>query len=155
MADRIILICVVALAGVYFFFTNRISSLAVSDPLGPKAFPNLLGICLLVCAGLLAAEMMRTTKNPTYSNARTRLQIDGRHLWVVSAVCVWFAAYIYFFDRAGFILATSVFLLAMMAYFHRGHWVANILTALLFPIGTYILFDRILSIPLPTGLIPF
>ena len=59
LADRIIFVCIIVLAAGYFYATSEIPSLEIGDPLGPKAFPRLLGIALLLTAGLLFLEMMR------------------------------------------------------------------------------------------------
>jgi len=53
MADRVIIACCFVLALVYFYGTSQIPSLEIGDPLGPKAFPYLLGVTLLVAMVLL------------------------------------------------------------------------------------------------------
>ncbi len=152
MGDRITLVCIVVLAGFYFYFTSQIPSSLVGDPLGPRAFPNLLGIGLLICAGLLVGEMARKKKE---SPAIAGTPVAGKPLWVVVAACVWFAVYAWCYDRAGFILSTGVFLLGLMAYFHRRHWITNVVISILFPVGAYFLFDRVLGVLLPAGPLPF
>lgn len=160
MTDRIILACIIVLAGIYFYFTAQIPSLAVGDPLGPKVYPYLLGIGLLICAGLLAGEMVRARRKqkpapaPAAGHAGTQPATDRRYWWAVGAVCAWFAVYVYFFDRLGFIVATALFLLALMTYFHRGHWVVNVVISVLFSVGAFLLFDRVLGVMLPAGLVP-
>ena len=54
VADRIILVLILVLAGGYFYATQQIPSLEIGDPLGPKAFPRRLTIGLLLTAALLA-----------------------------------------------------------------------------------------------------
>ena len=60
--DRVIFVCILVLAAVYFYATAQIPSLEIGDPLGPKAFPRLLGIGLLVTAGMLFMEMWKAKK---------------------------------------------------------------------------------------------
>ncbi len=62
MTDRVIFVCTIIIAAVYFYATTLIPSLEIGDPLGPKAFPRLLGICLLIAAGLLFLEMWKDRK---------------------------------------------------------------------------------------------
>ena len=64
MTDRIILACTLVLAGVYFWATAQIPSLELGDPLGPKAFPRMLGVGLLIAAAMLLAEIVRNCKKP-------------------------------------------------------------------------------------------
>jgi putative tricarboxylic transport membrane protein len=59
MTDRVILACTIVLAVVYLYATTLIPTLEIGDPLGPKAFPRLLGIGLLLAAGFLAVEIWK------------------------------------------------------------------------------------------------
>ena len=43
----------------------------------------------------------------------------------------------------------------MMAVFNSGKWIANTLTAVLFAIGSYVLFVKVLGVALPTGILSF
>src|SRR5262245_19571981 len=74
IADRVIFVLKLALAGVYFWATQQIPSLEIGDPLGPKAFPRLLGIALLVTAALLAWEMWKARhEKPPPAEAKTEV----------------------------------------------------------------------------------
>jgi putative tricarboxylic transport membrane protein len=42
-----------------------------------------------------------------------------------------------------------------MAYFNRGKWVANVLTSVLFSIGSYVMFVKLLGVSLAPGILPF
>ena len=44
LIDRIIGVAALLLAAVYLYATAQIPTLEIGDPLGPKAFPRLLGI---------------------------------------------------------------------------------------------------------------
>ena len=55
MIDRIICLIGLALAAVYFYATAQIPSLEIGDPLGPKAFPILLGTVLLIAIVMIVA----------------------------------------------------------------------------------------------------
>ena len=107
MTDRVIFVCTIVIAAVYFYATTLIPTLEIGDPLGPKAFPRLLGVCLLIAAGLLFIEMWkdRMTAAPRPAPAAPH---DLRHLWVLAAISVWTAAYYMVFEKAGYIVATSV-----------------------------------------------
>ena len=153
MADRIIFVCTIVIAAVYFYATTLIPSLEIGDPLGPKAFPRLLGVCLLIGAGLLFIEMWRDRKvaapQPFLASAG-----DIRHLWVLAAVTAWTAVFYVVFEKAGYIVATSGYLLALMAWFNRGRWIANVASAVLFSILSYVMFLK-LDVRLPQGILPF
>ena len=149
MADRIVLVCSLFLSATYLYATSQIPSIEMMDPLGPKAFPVLIGIGMLVVAGLLILEMRRdavvsVSKAPR-QNIRQRI--------VIAAVVGWIASYFAAFQTLGYMIDTSLFLLGMMAYFNRGKWRANFLTALLFSTGSFAVFTKLLGVTLPKGLL--
>src|SRR5687768_1444160 len=148
MTDRVILICTIIIAAVYLYATTLIPSLEIGDPLGPKAFPRLLGITLLVAAGLLFLEMVKERKGPGAAPADERAA--WRYAGIIIAVTVWTGVYFAAFDRLGFIVSTTIYLLALMAWFNRGKWLANVLTAVLFSVFAYIMFVK-LDVNLPRG----
>lgn len=153
IADRVILVCILVLTVVYFYATQQIPSLEIGDPLGPKAFPRLLGIGLLVTAGLLFLEMWRAGKNGTKESTPQKAE-DRGHFKVVGGVVVWTGIYLAVFEPLGYVISTAVYLSALTAYFNRGKWVANLLTAVLFSVLTYLMFQA-LGVSLPKGVLPF
>lgn len=153
MTDRVIFVCTILAAAVYLYATTLIPTLEIGDPLGPKAFPRLLGICLLIGAGLLFIEIWKERKvAPPASDARA--PSDVRHLWVLAAVVTWTALYYILFERAGYVVATAGYLLALMAWFNRGKWIANVVTSVLFSALSYYMFLK-LDVRLPQGILPF
>ena len=151
MTDRIIFGTMLVLAAVYFYATAQIPSLEIGDPLGPKAFPRLLGIMLLVSAGMLFMEMWRARKASPQKEAAPA----ERPRWgLLGGVVVWTAIYFAAFQTLGFVLSTSAYLIGLTAYFNRGKWVANVLTSVLFSVLSYLMFQR-LGVSLPPGVLPF
>jgi len=153
MTDRIIFVCTLLLAGVYFWATAQIPSLELGDPLGPKAFPRLLGIGLLISAAMLLLEILRDRK--TAKSAGTEAMKWERQHWVVVAVAAWTALYIALFEPLGYMLATLIFLAGLTAYFNRGRHLMNVLTCVLFVIISYVAFTKLLGVNLARGIIPF
>jgi putative tricarboxylic transport membrane protein len=153
VTDRVIFVCTILVAAVYLYATTLIPTLEIGDPLGPKAFPRLLGIFLLIGAGLLFAEIWRERK-AAVPVSETRGPSDFRHLWVLAAVVVWTGCYYISFEKAGYVVATAVYLLALMAWFNRGKWIANVATSLLFSALSYYMFLK-LDVRLPQGILPF
>jgi len=154
LVDRVIFVCIIVLAAVYFYATAQIPTLEIGDPLGPKAFPRLLGIGLLITAALLFFEMRSAARQPQPAATQPH-DADKGHLWSIGGVTVWTAVYYGAFEPLGFIIATAIYLLGLMAYFHRGKWLANVLTSVLFAIGTYVLFVKVLGVPLAKGILNF
>jgi putative tricarboxylic transport membrane protein len=152
MADRVIFVCTLILAGIYFYATEQLPSLEIGDPLGPKAFPRLLTIVLVITAVILLLEMMRARRKVARPAERAE-PIDFRAYMIVAGVVVWTFGYFLVFERLGFMIATGVYLLGLMAYFHRGKWMSNVLSAFGFAIGAYYLF-KVLGVQLAPGILP-
>ena len=153
LTDRIIFVLTLVLAAVYFYATAQIPTLEIGDPLGPKAFPRLLGIGLLITAALLFMEIWRARKAPP-QQAGSAPAGDRPHWKVLGAIVLWTGVYFGAFQALGFILATTAYLLALMAYFNRGKWIANVLTCVLFSVLSYLMF-KYLGVSLPQGVLPF
>ena len=153
MADRIILVCILVLAGVYFWATTQIPTLEIGDPLGPKAFPRLLGGGLLISALMLLIEMLKARKSEPDADAPEAP--DAGSYKVIGGVIVATAIYFALFEPLGYAVATSLFLLATTAYFNKGKWWTNVLTSVLYSFISYYLFMTLLGVNLPRGIAPF
>lgn len=157
MADRVIFVLILILAGGYFYATEQLPSLEIGDPLGPKAFPRLLGAGLIVTAIVLLFEMLRAKKTvpaqPVQKTAESESERRGVY-FMIAGVVVWTFLYLLVFEPLGYVIATTIFLFALMAYFNRGKWVTNALTAVLFCVGSYWLF-KVLGVNLARGILPF
>jgi putative tricarboxylic transport membrane protein len=151
LRDRIIGGLAILLAAVYLYATAQIPALEIGDPLGPKAFPILLGIALILAAILLLIETLKPDDTASVDAG----PVYRRHLWLIGAVTLWTALYFWVFDRAGYLVSTVVYLLALTVVFNAGKWVANVLTSVLFAIGSYVLFVKILGVTLPVGILGF
>lgn len=149
-SDRIILFVTLTLAAVYFYATEQLPDIEIGDPLGPKAFPRLLGVGLLIAAGLLYLEMLRgRTTEPDDEPAPA----GERPSWgVLAAVVTCTLVYFSLFEMLGYIVATTAYLLALTFYFNRGKWLANLFSCVFFSFLTYLMFSY-LGVTLPQGVL--
>ena len=159
MADRVIFVGILVLAGVYFWATSQIPTLEIGDPLGPKAFPRLLGGGLLVCAVMLLAEMLKARKSEPVESAAKPGEKENTSTYesykIVAGVVVATAIYFALFEPLGYAISTSLFLLVMTHYFHKGKTLTNVLTSVLYGFISYYAFSVWLGVNLPRGLLPF
>ena len=153
VADRVIFVCTLILAGVYFYATEQLPSLEIGDPLGPKAFPRLLGIGLVITGIALLLEILRARKTAPAAAKAEPSQRSAQ--WVVAAAAAWTLLYFLVFESLGYVIATSIYLLVLTSYFNRGKWVANVLTSILFSLGSYLMFTKLLGVTLAPGILPF
>jgi putative tricarboxylic transport membrane protein len=177
-ADAWLALCVIALAAVYLYMDMRLPEVRLSDPLGPKAFPALVGVGLIASALVLLLEgrnrnrlhapIEDRAKSPATPPAKPLAEAphaDGaradqaheskRHPLILIAMVAWTALYYLAFERAGYLLATSVFLFGMLTYFNRKRLKTNLAIALGVTVFFDLLFSQLLGVPMPTGLLPF
>jgi putative tricarboxylic transport membrane protein len=155
MADRVVFVCTLILAGVYLYATEQLPALQIGDPLGPKAFPRLLAAGLVVTAIILFFEMRRARAKPPAAPAEAADPRDRGAQLVVAAAAAWTLLYFLVFETFGYVVATAMYLLVLMACFNKGKWTANVLTAVLFSAGSYLMFTRLLGVNLARGMLPF
>ena len=147
--DRLILICTALIAVIYLWATTLIPTLEIGDPLGPKAFPRLLGIALLIAVGFFGMELWRDRAK---EREQTAAPFEKNVMVMLAIVTAWTGVYYFIFNPLGFIVATSIFLFPLMAFFNRGKWIVNILSAVGFSILIYWLFVK-LEVNLPQGIL--
>jgi putative tricarboxylic transport membrane protein len=160
---------VIALAAVYLYMDMRLPEVRLSDPLGPKAFPALVGVGLIASALVLLLEgrsKARLTVTPPMSAkpvaepAVKAFSADATpesksHAVILIAMVAWTALYYFTFERAGYLLATSVFLFGLLTYFNRKRLKTNLAIALGVTVVFDLLFSQLLGVPMPTGFLPF
>src|SRR5829696_1640950 len=110
MVDRVIFVCSLVLAAACLYATEQLPSLEIGDPLGPKAFPRLLGAGLLLAAVVLLFEMIRAGKSTTASAPAAPPQPEDRKaMLIVAAVAVWTFLYFLVFEFLGYVVATTLY----------------------------------------------
>ncbi|MFM0118582.1 MULTISPECIES: tripartite tricarboxylate transporter TctB family protein [unclassified Paraburkholderia] len=160
--------CVMALAAVYLYMDMRLPEVRLSDPLGPKAFPALVGVGLIASALVLllegrgkahaqAAEPVPapTVADAEHGHAEHAVPEPKQRPFILISMVVWTAIYYLCFEPAGYVLSTSVFLFGLLSYFNRQRHKTNLAIALGVTVVFDLLFSQLLGVPVPTGLLPF
>ena len=152
MRQHLVIAAIAATIGsLYLVEAATIRSVRLGDPLGPKAFPVLLGVGMLLASVVLVLEARRG--HTPEAVARPPGQRGGR--LVAGAVVAWTALYFWSFEWLGYVAATTLYLFPLMFAFNRRAWLSNGLTAILFSSVSYLLFTRLLDVRLPSGVLPF
>jgi len=154
MSDRLLAVFIIALGAAYIYGTKfiRVVSGGHADPLGPRVFPVLIGIIAISAGVMLILESIRKQRsgeNDEPSSAAPSQPV------AVTALFAWMLLYYLTFEPVGYLLSTPVFLFGVMAFFNRGKWLANALSAVLFPLVIYTGFTQLLGKHLGEGLIYF
>ena len=111
------------------------------DPLGPESWPRILSVLAVLCSLYIMAKPDKIS-----------FGVPNQTLVRIAIVAALLAAYAYFFEVAGFIIATAVFCSLFSRLFG-----ANLKEAILFGITTgvcgHLLCVMLLDLNLPEGLL--
>ncbi|SAL27614.1 Tripartite tricarboxylate transporter TctB family protein [Caballeronia sordidicola] len=153
---------VIVVALVYLYMDMRLPEMRLGDPLGPKAFPALVGVGLISAALLLLLEHRSKMRAPPHAVAKPSADEPGTNAsgdapkhnpLILVGMVVWTAFYYVCFERVGYLIATSVFLFGLLSYFNRERHKTNIAVALGFTLVFDLLFSLVLGVPMPAGLL--
>lgn len=141
MNDRILGVAALIFAALMAGFGWGIQAPFSYEPVGPRAFPMLLASIIALC-GLWLAFKGKHQAHPNPPGANLR----------IAAMVVYCFAYAFFFEQLGFIIATTAMTILVGRLF-GGAWSKIALGGAVMSIFFFILFDRVLDVVLPLGLL--
>ncbi len=116
------------------------------EPVGPRAYP-------LLMLGLLALASLYMLIRPAPIALKEDEQpLDAPTLKKIGACILLLLIFAGLFEPAGFIIA-SIVIGIPMGRLYGGRWVPSIVCAVVMSIGLYLLFDKVMDVPLPLGLL--
>ena len=116
------------------------------EPVGPRAFP-------LLMLGLMGAALLYMVFRPTpIEHTEDEPPLDRQTLTKISICVVLLLVFAGLFEPLGFILS-SMLIGIPMARLYGGRWMPSVVVTTLMAIGLYLLFDRVMDVPLPLGLL--
>ena len=111
------------------------------EPVGPRAFPMLVAAVIALCGLWLVIK----GGNPVAANAAGA---NARITLMVAIV----AAYAVAFQFLGFVIATTL-MTVLVGRLFAGTWSKGLLGGAVMGVGFFLLFDKVLDVVLPTGLL--
>jgi len=141
MSDRIFGFLMLLLAAAYTWTARGFDPGFMSDPLGPSTFPYLLGGVMAVTALYLLLRPDAPAHWP-----------DPRHLLQMLLVVAVLLAYAGLLEWLGFIIATIV-TVTVLGWRLGASLKIAVLTGIGVSLAVYGLFDMLLELPLPAGLL--
>jgi putative tricarboxylic transport membrane protein len=125
--------------------------------IGARTFPLLVGGIMLAVSLILVWQQFR----PAAASGEERVlheeidiepDQDAAQDWPATlVVIISILAFIAAFEPFGFVIAITLFLFGLSTFFSPRQWLANLIVAVSFAVGAYVLFTRALSIQLPNG----
>lgn len=145
MSDRVFgaLALIFAIAYGLYARTFKSGLQVAMDPLGASMFPYLLAVVLGITAIYL---IVRPDPSPHWP--------DGRHLLEMAAVIVVLCLYAVMLEDLGFILATFA-AVAFLGWRLGARPVQALVNGVAVAVVLFGLFDQVLGLPLPSGLLGF
>lgn len=141
MNDRLLGIAALGLAAFMLWQGYGMVPAFSYEPLGPRAFPMLLGGLIGVCGLVLVFKgLYRAPATPLATNLRILL------------LFVFILAYGLLFQPLGFIVATALVVMAV-GYLFGGRPLPLVISAVLISVGLYFLFDKLMDVVLPVGIL--
>ncbi|MEO3435123.1 tripartite tricarboxylate transporter TctB family protein [Inquilinus sp. CAU 1745] len=136
MSDRIAGLLFLALS-IWYGVTAGTYEASFGDPLGPAAFP----VMLAIPAGLFSLYLiLRPDPDPEWS-------VGGPLLRQVATLAV-LVGYALLLEDLGYLAATFAGVVLMSRLLGAG-WLKSAISGAAMSIGLYIVFDRLLGLPLP------
>ena len=143
MSDRILgAVCVVAGAGMAWAAHDYAAPISY-EPVGPRAFPLLL-------AGLMALAGVWLIARPGPKG----FGLAREHFKPIGLAMVAVFVYAALFETLGFPLATALMALPVGMAF-GGSWKQSLVGGVVMGLLLYLMFDKLLDVVLPTGLLSF
>ncbi|CAG9622770.1 tripartite tricarboxylate transporter TctB family protein [Sutcliffiella rhizosphaerae] len=147
--NRGLALVLITLSVVYLIMAFNLPEYAFV-PVDSDLIPKLLGFSLLI----LSICFFFSKDVDTEEQKKKRVikkQEAGMLLGVMALILV----YITVLEVVGFVIMTAAFIIVCTRFLGYKNWVAIILTALIFSVGAYTLFNYGLAIRLPAGILPF
>jgi len=139
--DRWLGVFAIGLSVFLFWFGHGLEAPFAYEPVGPRAFPMLLAAIICLC-GLILLIKGGSPVAPNTHSANFRI------LLMVAII----AAYGMLFQLLGFIIATTL-MTACVARLFGGTWLRSATAGILMGVIFFFLFDRLLDVVLPSGLL--
>ncbi len=116
------------------------------EPVGPRAYP------LLILGLMSLAQIYMLIRPQATKHTEEEPALDRETLIKISLCVVLLIVFAATFEPLGFILS-SMLIGIPMARLYGGRWMPSVVIVSLMAIGLYLLFDKVMDVPLPLGLL--
>jgi len=143
MNDRILGAAALLLSLVLAWQATGMKAPFAYEPLGPSAFPLMIAAIMALCGIILLCK----------GGGQMQANVAGANLRI-ALMAGTIAAYALLFQPLGFVLSTTA-MTAIIGRLFGGAWRWTVPSGLALGIGFFWLFDRVLDVVLPSGLLTF
>lgn len=150
MGDRGVGLATLLFGGALLALTLQLPESMLGDPMGPRLWPAVLAVTFLLL-GVALFVSGRGWRPGRAQGAPDPRALDNRlRFWGVVAITILYPALL---TPLGYLVATALALLALLAIYNPGRWLTNGAVAVGFSAASYLLFHRLLGVYMPSGLL--
>ncbi|GAA0469494.1 tripartite tricarboxylate transporter TctB family protein [Alkalibacillus silvisoli] len=124
------------------------------DPLGPAFYPRLLAGSFIVLGSILLFQQVFKQMNMASQKVEDEEDepeyMSFKNKMTIISIILLGVVYIFVLDSIGFILATTLYIVALMLILHERTWWKIGLTSVTVSVVLYLLFSGVLNVLLPT-----
>jgi putative tricarboxylic transport membrane protein len=149
------------LAGAYTVTAFGMEMRSEGGQIGPGFFPRIVGLAMLLGLSFAIVRAARGGQTSAEAPVDEEGQPEdiggggGTDSRAVLAAVACMALFYVVFEPLGALLASVLFLAGMLTFTNRGHRVGNAILSVAVPLGLYLMFEVLLSVGLPEGLVSF
>ncbi len=172
-SNQVIAIILLIFSVFYLYHAYQIPDFMIPRPIDSDLFPKVLGFVMVVLAVFLfftkdkeeAITLVDEETKETFEKIdqemkeHTEVDTSTLPLWrqpkaqvLVTMISILF--YIYFLEKAGFVLTTLTYTFAMTIYFGYKKHMITLLVSAFISMGFYFLLTKGLGVYLPKGILP-
>lgn len=151
LSDLIIGLILVIFSVTGLVYTNLTFPSSPDGTPGPDLFPNILFSLLCICGVIMMVKSWRE-KSVTPLVSFPTLNFSG--FISILILLLFVVIYINFSDRIGFI-PLGFAIIVCLSLWLRVNWRVSLVSAVVTTLVIYVLFVKVLLVPLPQGIMPF
>ena len=147
---KLVFLAVFPLAFSLFYLWQVLALPSPGRPLvvAPRAWPLIIAIAMLVVSAGMTVAIATRRWRPVDDGDDEELAPGD-----VLATIVAFVVFMFVFERLGFLISTSLLVFSLTMLTTPTRWKRNALVAILFAVVAEALFDGVLGVDLPAGLL--
>ncbi|MFB5664302.1 tripartite tricarboxylate transporter TctB family protein [Alteribacillus sp. HJP-4] len=145
---RKVSLVLIAIAVYYLYLSFQLPSF-MNALIDASSMPKAVGFLLI----LLSVILFFTPDKETNEEKQKR-QIPAADLLKLAGVFLMIVIYIFFLEKLGFIIVTTLFTFFSTMFLGYKKHLVNGIVAILFPFVLYVIFTVLLELSLPSGILP-
>lgn len=148
--DSLMGLVIAVLGIIYLLLTLNLPAAAMGGANAPKMFPLMIAIILTILGITFLFKSGLSNLKVAVDNFVKSFAKDKETNITIMITCFGSIAYALLFKRLGYVISTFLFLELLLYLTRKEKWISNMIIALVFSVGVYVVFSKMLGVTLPT-----